>query len=551
METAIGVFLCNCGGGLKNIDFCAAAKRVADIPCVTHVSLISTLCSEEGKEEMLSCIREKDIDRVVIGACSPEFKHHIFRRVLEEAEMNGHLLSMANIREQCSWAHDGDVTGKAVELIRMAVNRARLLEAVEKQELPVNKDVLVVGGGFSAMGSALQLSRVGLRATLLLEEEAASGVRIREQEALWGLDTSSMISAVEEDENIEVITSARITATEGEIGDFAVTITAEGQTISRKYGAIVIATGYQTEPALASGAKLRAETEAISDVNIVSQAQLCQMLRDPTLESRPTTIGFLFDFCEEHSRFPTVATLNNALAVKEKWKSDIYVFCRNVKVDGEGMERLYREARDRGVVFLKLEAPPRITAENGRVEIEARDILLGQDVMLACDLLVGEDLILPAKGTDNLSSLLHIRRDSRGFYQDENVHLYPVAAEKKGIFFVGGCRGDSDPGRDLTDISSSVIGVYTLLSSGRIVIEKNKVWADPQKCVACLTCIRVCPHGAIQLVREDSKKQVALVSDLACDMCGICAALCPAKAMKFQGYRDDQVLAQIEAIGES
>jgi heterodisulfide reductase subunit A len=95
------------------------------------------------------------------------------------------------------------------------------------------------------------------------------------------------------------------------------------------------------------------------------------------------------------------------------------------------------------------------------------------------------------------------------------------------------------------------MSVHELLSSGKILVDVEKVKADPQKCVACLTCIRVCPHRAIQLVRADNSKEVAGISDLACYACGICAGICPAKAIRFQGYRDEEILAQIEAIGES
>lgn len=542
MEIKIGVFLCNCGGAIKNIDFDAAVKKVAKFPGVTCVNLSSDLCLEEGKKKMISCIRAENIEKVVVAACSPEFQEHIFRQALENAGLNGHLLSMANIREQCSWAHEGDVTVKAVELVKMAVNRVRLLQPVEKKELPVNKEVLVVGGGFSAINTALQLSRVGLRTTLL-EKEVALGAGTEELESFYGFDPSSMVSAVEGDENIEVLTSAQMTAVEGKIGDFSVRIRKEGEEIFRKYGAIVLATGYQTEIAL--------DSELKSGLNIVSQEQFCCMLGNSSLETEPKTIGFMFDFSDENSRFPTLATLNNALAAKKKWGSEVYVFYKSVKVDSEGTEKLYQEARDCGVVFLKSEVPPRITVENGRVKIEAKDVFLGEDVILACDVLVAEELYLPAEGTETLSSLLNIRRDSKGFYQDENVHLYPVASEKKGIFFIGGCRGDLDLGRVLTDISSVVMNVHGLLSSGKILVDVERVKADPQKCVACLTCIRVCPHGAIQLVRVDNSKEVAGISDLACYACGICAAICPAKAIKFQGYRDEEILAQIEAVGES
>ena len=542
METKTGVFVCNCGRAIKNIDFDVVAGKVAKFPGVACVNLSSDLCLEEGRKKMLSWIKEGNIDRVVVAACSPEFSEHVFREVLEKGGLNGNLLSMANIREQCSWAHEGDVTEKAVELVKMAVNRAQTLQPVEKKELPVNKEVLVVGGGFSAISTALQLSRIGLRATLL-EKEAVLGHELGKLERFYGSNPSVMISAVEGDKNIEILASAQMTAVEGKVGDFRVGIRKDREEVFRKYGAIVLATEYTTDLALDSGMK--------SSRNIVSQEQLSNMLRDPRLETRPKSVGFVFDFSDENSRFATLATLHNALEAKKDWGSEVYAFYRSVKVDSEGLEKLYQEARDCGVVFLKCEVAPKITAENGQLKIEARDVFLGEDLALACDVLVAEELYLPVDGAGKLSSLLNIRRDSKGFFQDENVHLYPVGSERKGIYFIGGCRGDLDLGRVLADISSVVMDIHELLSSGRAVVDVERVRADPQKCVACLTCIRVCPHGAIQLVRSDNSKEVAGISDLACYACGICAAICPAKAIVFKGYGDDEILAQIEAVKES
>jgi heterodisulfide reductase subunit A len=542
MGTKIGVFLCNCGAAIKNIDFDVVAKEVAKFPDVSCVNLGTALCLEEGRKKILSCIKGENVERLVVAGCSPEFSEHIFREVLEKGGLNDNLLSMANIREQCSWAHDGDVTVKAVELVKMAVNRVRLLQPVEKKDLAVNKEVLVVGGGFSAINAALQLSRIGLRTTLL-ENGAVLGGEPGELEGFYGFDPSAMIGALEGDRNIEILTSAQMTAVEGKIGDFRVGISKDGEEAFRKYGAIVLATEYETKLALDSGMK--------SGPNIVSQEQLWNMLSDPRLETKPKSVGFVFDFADETSRFPTLATLNNALGAKRKWGSEVYVFYRSVKVDSEGIEKAYQEARDCGVVFVKSDGPPRIAEENGRVKIEAKDVFLGEDVVLACDILVAEELYLPIDGAGKLSSLLNVRRDSRGFFQDENVHLYPVDSERKGIFFIGGCRGDLDLGRALADVSSVVMNVHELLSSGRVLTDAERVKADPQKCVACLTCIRVCPHGAIQLVRSDNSKEVAGISDLACYACGICAALCPAKAIRFKGYGDDEILAQIEAVGES
>jgi len=543
METKIGVFICNCGGSIKNINFDAAREKVAKIPSVTCVNLSSNLCLGEGKEKMLSYIKEENIERVVVAACSPELKEHIFRQVLEGAGLNGHFFSMANIREQCSWAHEGDVTVKAVELIKMAVNRIRLLQPVEKKELSVNKEVLVVGGGFPAISSALQFSRIGLRTTLL-EKKPNLGGKLREIEGFYSLETSSMIGAVEEDENIEILTSTEVVGVEGKIGDFTVRIRKGAEEILRNFGAIVFATGYETEVS-------PQDFQLKLGINIISQERLAQMLQASSVERKPESVGFIYDVSDENSRLPTLATLNNALTLKERWGSEVYVFCKNVKVDSEGVEKLYREVREHGVMFLKFDEKPRISAEDGRVKIEAKDILLGEDVTLTCDLLVAEEKLVPAEETEALSTLLNIRTDSRGFYQDENVHLYPVSSERGGIFFIGGCRSDLDFQRALVDVSSVVMGVYKLLSPGKILVEAERVKVDRQKCRTCLTCIRVCPHSAIQLVRVDNEKEVAEISDLACDGCGICAAICPAKAINFEGYSDEQIVAQIEAIGAS
>ena len=67
METRIGVFLCNCGGAIKNIDFNAIAKKVAKLPGVTCVNLSSVLCLEEGRKKMLSSIQENNAPGLTKG----------------------------------------------------------------------------------------------------------------------------------------------------------------------------------------------------------------------------------------------------------------------------------------------------------------------------------------------------------------------------------------------------------------------------------------------------------------------------------------------------
>jgi heterodisulfide reductase subunit A len=502
MRENIAIFLCDCGKSLKNVDFNMVREKIGGLQDVIHVGLSSALCLKEGLGEMISVIREKDVNRVVIAACSPELKEPLFRRAIEEAGLNPNLLSMMNIREQCSWAHEGDVTWKAIEMIRMAVSRARLLREIKREKVEVTRKVLIVGGGPDGVRTALEISRLGLKTTLV--EKMACHLPI------------------EELDDIEVLTGASVVKVEGEVGNFSVRIRRGGEERRCEFGAIIFADG-----------------------------QIAEILQGGDLSTRPETVAFVLDLYGESTRLSTLSTLKNALTVKRKLGSEVYVLCRNLKVDSEGAEALYREARSQGVIFLKFEGEPKIEpCEDGRVKIGVKDQLLGDEVNLICDLVVDEGKALPPEEVEIVDSMLKAGTDSQGFYQDENVHLYPVSSRRKGMFFVGSCRGDLDPVRAAMDISSVAISVYELLSRGKVSVEVGRVKIEPDKCRACLTCFRLCPHEAIRLTHMDEVGEVAQIYDLACDECGICAAICPAKAIEFSREDDGQILAQIEAMEE-
>ena len=72
---------------------------------------------------------------------------------------------MTNIRDQCSWVHRDDpvaATDKAIDLMRMAVGRARRLKALETGLQAVTQAALVLGGGLAGMTAAAGPGRPGL-----------------------------------------------------------------------------------------------------------------------------------------------------------------------------------------------------------------------------------------------------------------------------------------------------------------------------------------------------------------------------------------------------
>jgi len=551
-DIKLGVYLCDCGGTLsKEIDFPEIQSRLEKIPDIKHIGLAHSLCSTGDLERTGSEIGEKGINRVVIGACSPRLYEARFMGAMEKSGLNPHLLSLANIREQCAWVHPhrSKATQKAVKQLEMAVKNARFLEPIEGEAVSVNRDVLIIGGGISGMEAALALSELDHKVTLL-EREKVLGGRLRDLHSLYPLEVTpealltKKIEVLNKRANIEVMTQAELLKVEGQLGNFKVQIRAGHSQITRSFGALVVATGCDTR-----FAKEKYGLE-LSD-EIITPLQLERMLKSSEDWPKiPQKIGFLLDISDEFSRISTISAFRNGLAAKRRFGSEVYIFCKNLKLDTHGMERIYREVRNRGVIFFKFgEKKPEISRANGQINVQLEDLYLGKErVNLSFDLLVVDEQVIPQKGFENLASLLHIALDPRSFYQPANVHLYPVASNRKGIFLAGSCRADLDFPDTVADGRAAAEAVHQLLFPGEIWVDVRKVMVDADKCVLCLTCIRSCPHRAIEV---DPVKKAAKVVDVACQGCGICAGECPAKAIQLNGFTDQEIGVQLEFLKEA
>jgi len=552
-DLRLGVFLCDCGGTLsKATDFSAIKATLEKLSDVTYVSISHDLCLKRARQAMQKDIKDNGINRVVVAACSPELYENGFMNVIQSAGVNRHLLSMANIREQCFWAHpDKDkAIKKAMAQIGMAINRARFLEPVEQTQISVNRDVLVIGGGITGIQAAIELSNLNLKTTLI-EKEATLGGKLNQFANLYPVQVTpeellaTKLKQVAESQDIDVLTSAELIDVSGEVGNFAARIKRGNEELVRNCGAIILATGYNTQfLSQICGFKL--------SNNIITQSQLEERLKSSSgVKQIPESVCLITNISNEHSQVSLLSALRNALAIKEKFGGEVCVLCQNLKVDGTGLEKLYRDCRNKGVLFIKFDNSPRISEQDGKVKIEVEDVLVsGEQLTLLCNLLVVEETSVPPLDSQALSSTLSVGLDAQGFYQEKNIHLYPTASNREGIFFAGNCHADLDLMQALTEASNVALSAYQLLAQEKMTVEAEKVMVDPDKCRFCLTCIRACPHHAIREAGVNHEKMVAQIVDLACQGCGICAAVCPAKAIKPKDWSDDQILAEFELLGE-
>ena len=178
-DLRIGVFVCECGHNIAGTVDCEAVRAHASaLPNVVIAQRNRYTCSDPGQQEIKHAIADHNLNRVVVASCTPRLHEPTFRACLAQAGLNPYLLDMANIREHCSWVHQGDPVGatrKAMDTVTMSVARARYLKAQKELEVPVSHAALVIGGGVAGIQAALDLADAGHQVYLVEKQPSIGG----------------------------------------------------------------------------------------------------------------------------------------------------------------------------------------------------------------------------------------------------------------------------------------------------------------------------------------------------------------------------------------
>ncbi|PKN64242.1 MAG: disulfide reductase [Deltaproteobacteria bacterium HGW-Deltaproteobacteria-10] len=228
----IGVFVCHCGLNIaKTVKVSELAEFAATLPDVVVAKDYKFMCSTPGQEMIQSDIKQYNLDRVIVTACSPLMHEKTFRKVIENAGLNQYMLTIVNIREQVSWVtiDIGEGTSKAKALLNGAVYRARLLAPLTSRVIDVNPDVMVIGAGIAGIQAALELANTGKKVYLVEKNSTIGGHMAQFDKTFPTLDCSACILTPKMDDvmqhkNITLLTYCEVTGVQGYVGNFAITI---------------------------------------------------------------------------------------------------------------------------------------------------------------------------------------------------------------------------------------------------------------------------------------------------------------------------------------
>lgn len=352
----------------------------------------------------------------------------------------------------------------------------------------------------------------------------------------------------------------------------AIDYAAKDEYIEENYGAIVTATGYNpispekfgeyaysTSPDVITSLEFERLTNAAGPTG--------GTLLRPSDGTHPHTVVFVQcvgsrcqnagkgkEYC---SKICCMYTAKHAMLTRDKYPgTEVYVFYIDVRAPGKNYDEFYRRAvEEYGVHYIK-GSVGKISPENGKLIVQASDLIENRQLHIAADLVVLAAAIEPDKSARPLATLLTASMDSNGFFTEAHPKLRPVESPTAGIYLAGCCQGPKDIPETVAQAGAAASKVIGLLSKDRLAGNPCVAHVDEEMCNGCSTCERVCPYGAIQYVEKPFRmpdrttriRRVASVNGAVCQGCGCCSAACMSGAMDIQGFKNGQIQAEVDAV---
>lgn len=557
----LGIFLCHCGTNIAGVlDLQELARQAVGLPGVVQVEERLFACAPEATAQLAEIIRARNLNRVIIAACSPRTHEPVFREVLRQAGLNPGYLLMVNLREQCAWVHQRERQAaqlKAAELLRMAVLQARELQPLRPIRVPVQPTALILGGGVAGMTAAITLADQGFHCYLVEKEAQLGGLATRLYFSLTGADPQALVHelqvVVRRHPNITIYTRSALARLGGHSGNFLAVIRRQPpawpREIQLNVGAVIVATG---------GREYRPVNRYLygADPRVLTQLELEERLATDTLELEPAPEIIMIQcvgsrepdhpYC---SRLCCREAIKNAILLQKRWPAArITILYRDIRTPGL-WEDYYLQAKELGIRFLPYEAdqPPQVEAGlRGPLVVKWLDALLGEHLTQPADLLVLSAGIEPATASRDLDQLLGLARGPEGFYLEAHQKLRPVEVMTEGVFLCGLAHSPRDLAETVAQAQAAAAKAAQLLRQPALAAGEVTAQLDPGRCARCLTCVAICPAAALKL-GPGGRPVVQLT---ACQGCGLCAARCPAGAISLSRLSDAELAAALLGLRE-
>ncbi len=520
MKARMQVVLCRCCTEMPKLLDMEKLQNIAEnSSMVVSVTAVDAVCDGKDLARIVGEAKEREVDRAVVLACHKKDISPSLLKAYRRAGINEFLVELVNMREEVVLPHFNEperAQAKAETKLKSALSRVVMLTPLEKQtEEMKTKNVVIIGAGVAGQAAAHEAAKSGVY-TILLEKTGRS------------LKVPGVI-----------MTHAQLTGASGYGGNFQLKIKAGEKSEELGAAAVVIATGGGWTALKGPLAK------AVKDA--VPLYKFYENLQSGSVPKGPVIIVDSPDPAGKTMRVQDYAwddTLETVIELKKKHPELlIYVVFQEMRAFGLS-ELAYKDAADLGVRFVRYDkaGAPKIDAKNP-VVLTVKDFSQGEVLNLKFGTLVFAS-IPPNQDNQVIADALRIPMTVDGSIRRGSIQRWPVTTPKPGVFVCGSALFPKS--RQVAKAEGEAAGTMAgeFVKRGMIEYGGSVAQVTPEKCSACLTCIRTCPYEA-PFIGEASKAEIRVQ---ACQGCGMCVGICPSKAIDLHHYTDDQVMEEARTL---
>lgn len=349
----------------------------------------------------------------------------------------------------------------------------------------------------------------------------------------------------------------------------AVDFTQEDELVVERYGAIVVATGFDLFDDSVYGeygyGKYKDVITGLHFERLVNASgPTMGKIKRPSDGEIPKNVVFIKcvgsrdeakgkAYC---SKTCCMYTAKHATLVREKIKdSNAYVFYMDVRTPGKGYDEFYTRTTDKyGAQYIRGRVS-KIYEKDGKLIVWGEDTLLGRQVEVEADLVVLATAMIAKGDAAKLAQMVGFSYDQDHFYTEAHPKLAPVETHTAGVFLAGACQGPKDIPDSVAQASAAAVKVCGLLSKDQMATEPITASVDEFNCSGCGLCVPICPYKAIDLkiIQERFQgrpvsRNVATVNSGLCQGCGACTVACRSSALNLKHFTNEQILAEVDAL---
>ena len=357
-------------------------------------------------------------------------------------------------------------------------------------------------------------------------------------------------------------------------GAGAINYKAQDEVITEKYGAIIVATGYN--PIELTKFDEYAYSQSPDVVSSLEFERLCNAsgptnghLLRPSDGKEPKNIVFVqcvgsrcsADATKGHeycSKVCCMYTAKHAILTRDHYPdTNCYVFYIDVRTPGKNFDEFYRRAVEQyGVHYIKGQVGKVTPMSDGTLDVQGSDLILNRQIHIKADMVVLAASIEADKSARPLATMLTTSMDNNDFFLEAHAKLRPVESPTAGIFLAGCCQGPKDIPETVAQSSGAAAKAICLLVKDKLKNNPCTAHPDENACNGCGQCANVCPYGAISYIDKDFRgpnrttitRHVSQVNTSMCQGCGACTVACPSGAMDLNGFSNKQILAEVDSV---